>query len=72
MELRTRTTATMHLHGARQIQSVPRKVDQCPTYPKGRVCSEPGCDTILNQYHRGPECFACWISSLPAEERLAA
>jgi hypothetical protein len=72
MHLVTRTSGTMHLHGARPIQAIPRKTDLLPTYPKGRVCSTKGCGTILNQYNAGPRCHGCWLSSLPAEERAAA
>lgn len=71
MELVTRTTSTQHLHGA-PVTRIPRKADLRPTFPKGRICSEPGCDTILNCYHEGHECHACWTASLPAEERAAA
>lgn len=73
MELRTRTTGTMHLHGARPLQAVPRrKADIPPTFPKGRICSRPGCWHPLSVYNQGPECNSCWMASLPAEEREAA
>ncbi len=71
MELVTRTSATQHLHGA-PVARISRKADLLPTFPKGRICSEPGCDTILNQYHEGPECHGCWLKGLPGEEREAA
>jgi len=72
MELVTRTTRTMNLHGAKAIQPAPRKEDLPPTYPKGRICSRLGCTQPLSVYNRGPECNACWLASLPAEEREMA
>lgn len=70
MELITRTTRTMPK--GQSVTRIPRKGDLAPTYPKGRVCSERGCDTILNHFHKGPRCFACELASMPAEEREAA
>ena len=70
MELLTRTTRTM-LKG-QHITPVPRPVDATPTYPKGRICSRPACNHPLSIYNPGPECHACWMASLPPEERLAA
>ena len=53
MELVTRATR------GRQPEPHARKADKPATYPKGRVCSERGCQTVLNQYHKGPKCHAC-------------
>lgn len=73
MELRTRTTGTMHLHGARPLQAVPRrKADLPPTFPKGRICKEPACETILSVFNGTETCSACWMASMPAEEREMA
>jgi hypothetical protein len=71
MELVTRTTRTQHLHGA-PVTRIPRPKDLPPTYPAGRICSRPSCDHPLSIYNKGPECHACWMASLPAEEREAA
>ena len=71
MELVTRTTSTQHLHGA-PVTRNPRPKEVPPTYPAGRICSEPACDQPLSIYNCGPSCHACWLTGLPAEERSAA
>lgn len=71
MHLVTRTTRTQHLHGA-PVTRIPRPKELAPTYPAGRICSHGACDQELSIYNAGPQCHACWLKGLPAEEREAA
>lgn len=44
----------------RAIEPPPtRKADLPDLYPAGRVCTRPGCGTILSVYNAGPRCWPC-------------
>lgn len=51
--------AQLHSGAHRETPMLPRFVVPSTSFGKGRRCSTPGCRTILNMYHRGPECYAC-------------
>lgn len=40
---------------ASRLQALPRP---SRLYPKGRVCSQAGCETRLSQYNRRDKCWA--------------
>jgi hypothetical protein len=59
MELVTRTTKA-------------RRPRLAGTKPKGRICTNPHCNTPLSIYNFKSICNACWLKGLPVEEREAA
>ena len=42
------------IHGSKPV-AMPRASQ---TYPKGRVCAHPGCETRLSTYNRRDKCWA--------------
>lgn len=53
----TQTTETLNGTTAPQGHVAPADMPDC--YPKGRVCDEIGCGTVLTIWNPGPYCFCC-------------
>lgn len=44
---------------AHPIQPTVRAEEMPSTFPRNRVCTRPGCKTVLSRFNAGPACQPC-------------
>lgn len=50
------------------IQAKPKNSDIPDTFPKGRICSAPGCKHKLSVFNVGPRCHSCIHTGLEGKK----